>query len=166
MGGIIVGLDPGTTTGICVLDLKGNLRKIHSEKHLSFEGVLSFLSSSGEPVVIASDVHPAPSLVEKVAATFNSVLFTPLKSISGLEKVVIIGSFLERNLECSLKNKHEKDALVAGLLAYYNFENKLKQVEKKMREKGIGNVDEVKKMVLKGTSMSRAVKRLETGKNQ
>lgn len=156
MPALIVGLDPGTTIGICILDLDKGIVKMYSKKHMPIEEVRVFVQKFGEPVIVATDVSPAPSFVERVASAFGASLYTPLRNVSYTEKQARVGMFLKKH-SMKLKNKHEKDALSAALAAYISIENKLRQIEGKVMKKYDKNkvsIDDVRKRVLSGEKMS------------
>jgi len=69
----------------------------------------------GKPLIIASDVNPAPKAIEKIAKNLGSKLFFPEKSLTNLEKEKIIKNFKEK-----IKSSHEKDALAASLKSLKN----------------------------------------------
>jgi len=75
-GYIIVGLDPGTTTGIAALNLSGDLVDLVSSRAMSSSDVIEWIAARGRPLVVATDVFPTPGAVEKVKRAFNAVLFS------------------------------------------------------------------------------------------
>lgn len=151
---VIVGIDPGTTTAIGVLDLDGNLCEVFSARNFSQSDVISALTKYSEVAIVASDVSPAPKFVERVAASLNAVLFVPSRSLSIEEKIALTNEFSE-----VYKNPHERDALSAALKAYKNYRNKLEQADKKLQELGLLALSErVKKLVLSGANIDAAIK--------
>jgi predicted RNase H-like nuclease (RuvC/YqgF family) len=70
----IVGIDPGTTVGIAILSLNGELLFSNS-----FQGYVSRSSRqadirSWKPAIVATDVYPTPAAVEKIRRSFKAVL--------------------------------------------------------------------------------------------
>lgn len=148
MVGLIAGIDPGAKTGVCALNLSGKLIGVRSEKEFSQGKIIAFISGLGEPVVVAVDVAKMPKTVKDIAQKFGSKCFTPGKNVSTLEKNRLYNRWLEKGGK-KLGNQHEKDALVATLLAYYARQNKMRSVEKKV---GVES-DEVKKAVIRGRKL-------------
>jgi hypothetical protein len=124
-GYIIVGLDPGTTTGIAALNLKGELIDLISARAMSSSDVIEWIAARGRPLVVATDVFPTPGAVEKVKRSFNAVLFTPGTDVPAEEKIAL-------GKEFGYKNDHERDALAAAISAFKRHKNKFQQVEKKV----------------------------------
>jgi len=68
----IVGIDPGTTVGVAMLDLDGNTVDVFSAKNYSVSDTIRRIISRGKPLVVASDVTPTPSMVK--IHLFNLIL--------------------------------------------------------------------------------------------
>ena len=147
-GYIIVGLDPGTTTGIAALNLSGDLVDLISSRAMSSSDVIEWIAARGRPLVVATDVFPTPGAVEKVKRAFNAVLFSPGGDMPGVEKIAL-------GREVGYRNDHERDALAAAFSAFKKYKNKFLQVEKKAPAEI--NPDEVKALVVRGYSIENAV---------
>jgi hypothetical protein len=155
---VIVGVDPGTTTAIAVLDLEGDLQEVLSSRDFSQSDALSFLSRYKDVAVVASDVNPAPRFVERLSISLNSVLFSPPQSMGVEEKRELVDQKFSRD---SYDNPHERDALAAAIKAYNNYKKKLDQIDKKLEELNLSNIkEEVRRLVIGGVSIDKAVKRL------
>ncbi|MDD1742656.1 MAG: DUF460 domain-containing protein, partial [Methanotrichaceae archaeon] len=148
---IIIGFDPGTTTGIAAIDLSGHLVDIISRRAMSSSDVIEWISSRGNPLIVSTDVFPAPGAVEKVKRAFNAILFTPGMDMPANEKVSLAKEF-------GFKNDHERDAIAAALAAFKKYKNKFLYVEKKVPSDV--DPDEVKALVVKGYAVERAVAEL------
>ncbi|MHC1635049.1 MAG: DUF460 domain-containing protein [Candidatus Methanospirareceae archaeon] len=153
---IIVGIDPGTTTGIAVLTLDGKHVETFSAKNLSISEVIAWIASFGKPLIIGTDVAPAPAMVKKIRSAFSSILHNIDKSLTIEEKIMLTKGF-----EDKYRNVHERDALAACIEAFRHYKNKFLQAEKKTPE-GI-DVEEVKALVVRGVSISKAIDRLRGG---
>ncbi len=154
---VILGIDPGTTTALAVVDLDGKLLEVFSSRNFSFSKVLSF-TTNYDIAIVASDVAPAQKFVEKVSSSLNSVLFAPSQPLSVADKVAIVNEKFSRS---SYANPHERDALAAAVKAYSNYRNTLEQVDKKLEELRLTKLkSEVRKLVLKGESVEGAIARL------
>ncbi|MHC1585882.1 MAG: DUF460 domain-containing protein [Candidatus Syntropharchaeia archaeon] len=145
---LIVGIDPGTTTGVAALDLEGKLVSLFSSRTTTLSEIIALIASLGRPLLITSDVTPAPTTVKKVKSAFNAILYEGEESLSIQEKINLTRSF-----HC--KNDHERDALAAAIRAFKGVKNKFAQIEKKIP----GDIDanEVKALVLRGLSIERAL---------
>ncbi|UEC43393.1 MAG: hypothetical protein METHAR1v1_1340012 [Methanothrix sp.] len=147
-GYIIAGIDPGTTTGIAALNLRGELVDLVSGRALSPPDVIEWLSDRGKPLVVATDVSPAPEAVEKVKRSFSAVLYSPGGEIPSDEKIAIARGY-------GYRNDHERDALAAAASAYKKYRNKFQQVDKKCPPDL--DPEEVKALVLRGLSIDQAI---------
>ena len=147
-GYIIVGLDPGTTTGIAALNLGGDLVDLISSRAMSSSDVIEWIAARGRPLVVATDVFPTPGAVEKVKRAFNAVLFSPGADMPGVEKIAL-------GREVGYRNDHERDALAAAFSAFKKYRNKFLLVEKKAPAEI--DPDEVKALVVRGYSIENAV---------
>ncbi len=141
---VIVGVDPGTTTAVAVLDLNGNVLGVKSKKGWNPSEVIEFITSLGKPVVIATDKSNPPEFVLKLRASFQAVLHTPKEDMSVERKRNLTSRF-------AFLNDHERDAIAAAMDAYNSYKNKLKNVEKRIP---LGmDVDAVKAEIIRGTPL-------------
>lgn len=144
---LIVGIDPGTTTALALLDLDGNLVDAKQKKTFSLSEISGYLSSQGDPVVIASDVDHPPKLVRKVAATFNAKVFYPKELLPVERKTRMAGK--------RFKEEHERDAYAAARSAYENFQPGLKKIAADAEKEGMSDYsDEIKASVITGTAQN------------
>ena len=149
----IVGIDPGTTVGVAMLDLDGNTVDVFSSKNYSVSDTIRLIISRGKPLVVASDVTPMPSMVKKVSNVFSSHVHELNDCLTVEEKFA-----LTKGEGYEYKNVHERDALAACVNAFKNYKKKFAQVQKKTPP-GV-DVEEVKALVIKGVSISAAIKQL------
>jgi len=153
---VIVGIDPGITVGIAVIDLNGNVVALHSERNMPVGEVFRFISEIGHPVVVATDVSPAPGFVEKIARSFKANLFVPRESLRVEEKNELL-----RSLGVKVDDDHQRDALAAAYKAYLRLKPKLEHVEAKLREAGLEKkADEVKALVIQGYNLGEAMQKV------
>ena len=140
----IVGIDPGTTTAVAILDLNGNLLGVKSQKNWKLHNVIDYILSFGKPIVIATDKNTPPDYVLKIKAAFNAILYTPKEDIS-VEK--------KKNLASHYKfvNDHERDAIAAAKDAFNSYKNKLMSIEKRIPT-GFDS-DKIKAEILKGVPL-------------
>jgi len=154
---IIVGIDPGTTVGVAILDLEGKAIEVFSAKNYSCSDVIERIISRGKPLIVASDVTPTPSTVKRISRIFSSPVHELDKSLSTEEKVA-----LTKGEGYEYQNVHERDALAACVNAFRRHKKKFSQVQKKTPP-GV-DVEEVKALVIKGVSISAAINRLISAK--
>lgn len=143
---LIVGIDPGTTIGIGVLDLNGELIKVHSSRQMTMSDVTEFLWSLGKPIIIASDVVPMPFSVEKIRRAFQATPHIPKQDISVETKYELAGKF-------GYTNDHERDALTAAIEAYRYWNHKFSGIIKRVPP-GI-DLEEVKAGIIRGQSLEQ-----------
>ncbi len=147
-GYIIVGLDPGTTTGIAAINLRGELVDLISSRAMSSSDVIEWIAARGRSLLVATDVFPTPGAVEKVKRAFNAVLYSPGADIPAEEKIAL-------GKEFNYRNDHERDALAAAISAFKKYKNKFLQVEKKTPSEV--DPDEIKALVVRGYSIENAI---------
>lgn len=146
----IVGIDPGTTIGVAIIDLNGNPVEVFSSKNYSIADTITRIISRGKPLIVASDVTPTPSMVKKIGILFSSFVHELDGSLSTDEKIA-----LTKGEGYEYKNVHERDALAACITAFKRYKKKFSQVQKKTPP-GV-NVEEVKALVVKGMSIRAAI---------
>jgi hypothetical protein len=122
---IIVGVDPGSTVGVAVLDLNGSVLGVRSRKGWTFSEVIEYIHSFGQPVLIATDKSNPPDYVNKVKSTFNATLYTPREDMSIERKIALTKGY-------KVVNDHERDALSSAIDAYNSYKSKLLNVEKRL----------------------------------
>lgn len=123
---MIAGVDPGTTVGVAVIGIDGQVLFLNSYRNVRFSKVIKDLSEFS-PVMIASDVTPVPSYVRKVSAAFDAVLFCPPEDIPVTEKTELTSIH-------SPKNDHERDALAAAMKAFAQFLPKIRKAKRLVEE--------------------------------
>jgi hypothetical protein len=145
---LIVGIDPGTTTGIAALDLDGNLLHLASSRQMNMSDVIESLYKTGKPLVIASDVEPMPFTVEKIRRAFAAVAFTPKQDTSVETKMELTAPF-------PYANDHERDALSAALDAYRQYRHRFQSLMKRIPPGH--DLDEVRARVIRGQSLDQVI---------
>ncbi len=157
---LVVGIDAGTTIGIAVADVTGKLLALLSGKGMSRGEVIRSLIDIGSPVLIATDVTPAPSFVEKLSKTLKTQLFTPRRVLSVVEKRELASAF---SAPSGLKpsNSHQRDALAAVAAVFQAYERKLDLLQKRLLEIGRLQVaEEAATLILRDFSVHDAVKQI------
>ncbi|MEM4707511.1 MAG: DUF460 domain-containing protein [Candidatus Anstonellales archaeon] len=148
---IIVGIDPGLYTAIVAIDLKGNVVLKFVDRDVGEEKIVEIIRKTGVPSIIATDVSPAPHMVEKIAARFNAKLFYPSRSLMQEEKDEI-----GRNIQ----DPHLRDAYSATMKAYREYANRLRQIDKLHFDEE--KKDRIKHMIIQGVRADAAIKAVES----
>ncbi|MDE1849282.1 MAG: DUF460 domain-containing protein [Candidatus Micrarchaeota archaeon] len=147
----IIGIDSGKTVAVVSMSLDREVIGIDTGRFAGLDWFVDRIREKGMPVVIASDKKDAQSLVRRLAAIFNSVIFTPNADINVERKQELAQGYKVGNL-------HERDALSAAIVAYNSYVSKLKQAERAAREQNFGDVDRMKMLVIKRYSIHEALK--------
>ncbi len=118
-------MDPGNTVGLAIFDLSGREILISSAKNVNMNWVIDRIIDSGTPVIIATDVTPAPSYVKKLASVFSAKLFVPRKDMSVRLKDELTKTF-------TFNNDHEMDAAAAIIYALKHYSQMFKKVDERV----------------------------------
>lgn len=138
----IVGIDPGTTSAVAVLDLRGNHRRIESGKNFSDDKIINSILKEGTPILISTDKAKVPSAVQDISSNFKASTFSPDEDLPIERKKDIVEGYDYGNL-------HERDALAAAVYAYHNYENKFRNIEKRTDELNLQNLSpRIKELVI------------------
>ncbi|NOZ89356.1 MAG: DUF460 domain-containing protein, partial [Crenarchaeota archaeon] len=156
---LIVGLDPGISTGIVALDLTGRPVLAVTRRGVDRGEVVELIRSHGVPLVVASDVTPAPDFVKKLAAMLRAQLYTPPQPLPVEEKRLILEEYLRRYPQLKrVATPHVRDALAAAVKALHYYDGKLRQVESHIARLGVDiDIEKLKAAVIRGTSVAEAV---------
>ncbi|NWF94664.1 MAG: DUF460 domain-containing protein [Candidatus Thorarchaeota archaeon] len=151
----ILGLDPGTTAAICLIDFEGEIQLLESRKGLTRADIIRKVYERGIPVIIATDTLPVPHMIRKIAATLDTEIYTPGKPVPVSEKQETAREFSHK---VRISNAHERDALAAAVYAYRSLLPKLEQVDHHVRSQGL-NIDRrhLKALVARGVQMNEAI---------
>lgn len=140
---LIVGIDPGTTVGLAILDSKGKLLKLESGKEISSKEILMKIIEPGKPLIIATDKADSPSFVKDVSTKLECQLFSPQEDLSQKKK-----RYLTKDLSDSIENKHEEDALSAAIYAFKQSKHLFRRIRSHFKDEE--KIKEVKEKVLLG----------------
>lgn len=138
----IVGIDPGTTSGLAVLDLNENVEKLESGKNFSPQELINSIIETGNPILIATDKGKLPSGVEEISSNFNAKTFIPEEDLS-------LGKKKELTKGYSFDNPHERDALACALYAHNNYQNMFRNIEARTEELNLPDLaPQIKELVV------------------
>ncbi len=144
---LIVGVDPGTTTGLASVDFKGRVVELFSSKDLGLDKAIEHLVSLGSVSVIATDVALAPGFVLKMASKLGAVVYSPPESALVLDKITITRSH-------RTEDAHQRDSLAAALIAYSAYRNKFAKIDSMGMDPA--KADEVKHLFVRGYAIDKA----------
>jgi predicted RNase H-like nuclease (RuvC/YqgF family) len=122
---VVVGVDPGTTTAVALVDLDGRVLDVHSTRTADAADVTEWIIERGRPVVVAADVTPMPNTVEKLRRSFDAAGWIPGTDLPVDEKQ-------HRTREHAYDNDHERDALAAALYAHDAHADQFERVTRKV----------------------------------
>ena len=108
---VIVGIDPGTTTGAAVVGLDGEVLDVLSTRTADTAAVIEWIIERGRPIIVAADVTPMPETVEKIRRSFDAAAWVPSRDLP-------VDVKKHRTRETGYDNDHERDAIAAALGAY------------------------------------------------
>lgn len=142
-----VGIDPGTTSAVAVLDLDGDLVDYTSRKNFSKDRIIQFMVEGGKPLVVAADVAPAPSLVDEIASNTGSVLFVPDEDLGQGRKEELCRPFPIEG-----EDSHVRDALAAAEYARREYAPTLDEVRRRVRQEQVEeHLGDVIELVVNGS---------------
>ncbi|MHA1229381.1 MAG: DUF460 domain-containing protein [Candidatus Helarchaeota archaeon] len=159
---LIIGIDPGISIGVAILDLNGKIISVFSRKQMSRNDLRRIIYTKyGIPVVVGTDVVSIPRFIEKFANSSQAIIYHPKRVLKISEKNELVEQYLKnQGTNIKIENTHERDALVSAIKAYQFFEKRFKKAELRLSEMNIDtkiNIDEVKKYIIKGYSIFDAI---------
>jgi predicted RNase H-like nuclease (RuvC/YqgF family) len=121
---VVVGVDPGTTTAVAILDLEGTVLDVVSTRTADTADVIEWIIERGRPLLVAADVTPMPETVEKLRRSFDAAGWTPNSDLPVDEKQ-------HRTRDQPYENDHERDALAAALSAHDDHADQFERIARK-----------------------------------
>lgn len=142
----IIGVDPGTTTGLAILDTSGNILAVFSKRDMGVNDTIKFITKFGQPLIVASDVNPLPRTVGKIARKVNAKIYFPKQSLHVIEKQNLIKEFAD-----IVKDEHGVDALAASIKAWKKYKSFFSSIENELSKHGLSEFfGDVAKKLLDG----------------
>jgi predicted RNase H-like nuclease (RuvC/YqgF family) len=129
---VILGVDPGTTIGIAVLDFTGKPLLVASGKVPDREQVVGEVLRFGKPVIIAVDTSKPPEFAKKLASKLGAILYTPEYDLTVEEKQKLSSEY-SALYTIDIPDSHARDALAGAIKAYRSFKPLIEEVESKTR---------------------------------
>ena len=150
---VIIGLDPGETVGLAILDLSGKILYVGSQSDLGLIKTLEIIYEHGIPIVFSCDVPHVQGLIKKIASKVGAIVYIPKRVLSVDEKRNIV-----RGLGIKVKDSHERDALVAAFLAWQHYRKILEKVDYILScLPPLFDHDEIKKEVIFGKPLKEVI---------
>lgn len=115
---LILGIDPGTTTAVAILNINAKKIKLFSVKNPNPSQIIMEIIKNGEPIIMGTDKAATPLTVKKYANKLGAVIIKPAKDLEKIQK---------RTEDGDVKNDHEQDALAAARYAYSKAKPRLRQ---------------------------------------
>ncbi len=158
---LIVGVDPGISTAVALIDIHGKFVGAISRRGFDRSEVIEYITYHGVPILIATDVRPAPDFVKKLAASLGVPVYEPPASLTVEEKRSLFESYAQKYPSLRrIADSHVRDAVAAALKAFLSYESKFRQIESYASRIGLEiDVDAVKADVVKGATIAEAVER-------
>lgn len=147
---MIVGIDPGTTVGWAVLDIKGKVLGIGSKRNLDPDSLLASIIPFGRTFIVGCDKAKTPFLAHSIAAKVGAKVISPSYDLLVDEKRELTRDF-------ATNNAHELDALASALFAHKKILPLLRRVEKTLeKENKMQFFNKVVEIILKEGMSIRA----------
>jgi len=157
---LIVGIDPGLTIGLSIMDLNGRILKISSYREASRGQIIREITNYGKPSLICVDVYPYPAYVEKISAVLNSRLYTP-RSVMTVSEKNEISRKLAMQQGVNVKNSHQRDSLASAYKGYAKFRSEFEKIERNYRDVYDKSLrDEIKNLLVKGKTLADAIEEI------
>ncbi|MHA2107517.1 MAG: DUF460 domain-containing protein [Candidatus Hodarchaeales archaeon] len=158
---VILGLDPGTTTGIAILDCnRGNVLYLGSKRECGISEIIRISTQYGKVSCVAADVIPAPAMVERVAKITGAKLLTPSVLATAAQKRNYLHDYSDLTVNYGHLNSHERDALFGALKGYNLLKPQFQKVRRAIEESNpslIPFLSEIQRLVLAGNSITNAI---------
>jgi len=153
----IVGLDPGTTLGLAILDLDSNAVCLDSYRVHDLKTVINKIFEFGRPLVLATDKVKVPAFIQNLSSKVGLKVVTPKYDLLLKEKNEI--NRIYGNLAA---NSHERDALAGAFLAYKSLRFTIEKVRKGAPEEKFE--DALFQVITKEQNLSSVLKLLSNQK--
>jgi predicted RNase H-like nuclease (RuvC/YqgF family) len=122
---VVVGIDPGTTTAVAIVDLEGDVLDVWSSRTSDTADVIEWIVERGRPIIVAADVTPMPETVEKFRRSFDAAGWTPDSDLPVDEKQ-------HRTRDQPYDDDHQRDAMAAALYAIDAHEDQFERIADKL----------------------------------
>ncbi|MBN1502003.1 DUF460 domain-containing protein [Candidatus Woesearchaeota archaeon] len=157
---LIIGLDPGTTTGYAVLDTDGKFLAADSKKNYPLSNIIFDIYKFGTPLIIGTDKKEIPSFIKQFSQKTGAKMVTPKQDMKKGEKKRIV-SF--NRLLKKVKNIHEIDSLASAIYAYDTYKTLISKIKKYLKKENKLYVEDqvLEQVILNERSINKALEFLE-----
>lgn len=128
---LIVGIDPGTTIGLCIIDFNADLIELSSHRNIKMDSIIKRIIENGKAIVISCDKKKIPEYVNEVRATLGCIAYAPKEDLNVIEKELIIKEF---GFDEAVKDSHQRDACASALFAYKRLRQKIDKIRERTGE--------------------------------
>ena len=135
---VIVGLDPGTTTGLAILSAKtGSPLFIYSAREFSTSQIVRTINKFGKAVLVCADVNfPPPYGVQRLSRALGAQIYAPpSRATARTEKRGIVQDYLDSFTITEKFDNHCRDALFACIKGFNSIKPKINSILKSVEEK-------------------------------
>ncbi len=158
---VILGLDPGTTTGIAILDCnRGTVLYLGSKRECGVSEIIRLSTKYGKVSCVAADVIPAPAMVDRVARITGAKLLTPSVLTSAAQKREYLQNYEDLTVNYGHLNSHERDALFGALKGFNLIRPQFERIKRTIEESYtdlLPQLSEIQRLVLAGNSVTNAI---------
>ena len=140
---LIIGVDPGVNLGYSLLNIDGEVLKYGCFKNIGLNNFVKFLIKNGNVAIVGTDRKNVPKFIDKLGAVLNVKVVYPEEDLLIKEKMKLIKDF-------KVSNKHERDALAAGIFTFKKIRKLMSKVDFYLSKRDMnGFSSSVKKIVLR-----------------
>lgn len=122
---VIVGVDPGTTTGVAIVGIDGTVLDTYSTRTEDAASIIEWIVQRGRPFLVAADVTPMPGTVEKFRRSFDAAGWTPAADL-------LVDRKQHRTRNVAYDNDHERDAIAAALFAFDAYTPQIERITERV----------------------------------
>ncbi|MFH1683017.1 MAG: DUF460 domain-containing protein [Candidatus Woesearchaeota archaeon] len=124
---LIVGIDPGTTSGYAILDINGKVTELNSVRDMGLDLMVKKIVKHGIPVLVGTDKSKVPDLIDKFSAKTGAIVVTLQSDLKVGEKKILTDDH-------EFKDSHQMDALASAFNAFNAYSKTLNKVKKYVTE--------------------------------
>lgn len=128
---LIVGVDPGSTSAVALVDFEGEIVKLESGKNFPPSEIINEIVQEGKPIIVTSDKSDTPSKVKKIATSVGAEEFKLEEDLSQERK---------RNLGKG-ENSHERDASASAIHAFKQLRNNIRKIKETAEKENMETVE-------------------------
>jgi len=123
---LIVGIDPGSTIGLCIIDTLGESKGVFSFKSPRAHNVVNKILEYGTPVVISCDKKKPPEYINKLSARLGCRVISPPRDLLISEKKRLV---IKNKCSAVVKDSHQRDACAGAYYAFSRMKSSIKKIE-------------------------------------